>query len=288
MMNYFSPLRLIGIAMLFLSILSFSKKEGYFSTLLSLFIASVFLIYQTKTLQKHFDNLTFSFKNWKNTLIIWGIDLASIAALLAFLFLLSPLYANIITTFENIKTQAGQGVTTAINVNELLKSGITQMIIYGIIIFIIFFIIYSLSRALIWMLLSQKKFSWTFIKKFTILNALWWLRCIIIAGLILFLTTEPSRMSYALVIMFLLYNYFTLIIHHTFAKTQDATKTLKNYLDLARNIRKFIIPASQALIMLLILLQVYGFIPFTRLNPALFATLYFAWFRVYMNTELSS
>lgn len=285
--NYVNALRLIGVAMLLIGFFSWLKNENYLSIFLSLVLALVFLLSPSNYLKKHFNNLSVSFKEWKSVLFVWIIDLAFALSLFLLFLFLSPLYSGVSDAFSQAELESAKGVVdSAVNVKDLVWSGINKLLIYAVVVLVLFFVLYSLSRALMWLILLKKKFDWSFVKSFFVLNFLWWLRCVIVLALFLFILTDPSKVFYVLFILFFLYLHFSTILYHHFAKTSSFSRAFDNYLITGRNIRKFIIPYSQALIILLILSQIYGFIPLTTLNPLLFITLFLAWFRVYMSVEL--
>jgi len=173
-----------------------------------------------------------------------------------------------------------------------LQGFILTLVIGFLLIALIIFIAMCVFKLLIWLKTAKKEFKLAYLKKFILLNILWFLLWLI-PIIIIFLFIKRELIAPLLLIIFILAVYFTNILYILFTEKRDIS-TIKNTFKLGfKKIYLFIIPYIIITILLLVTFQLYWLYKFTPQNIQSIITLiiiliYAAWARIYLYNVVSS
>lgn len=281
--------RIIGIVLVVIAALVYyTGQQGSFG----LAIAGILLIIApTKHAQAMFDLFIQTFQNWKTIIITALYD--AIYWLLVF----GTVY--FLKWKVELKVAATQAMAT-LSKEELLKSAAAtsqtanalESFVYFIftsaaLAFIFCFIIYALSRSLIWTTIANQKINKKFILKFTGLNALWWLIWLPLFLIVIIGSKDsPTTTKQTVTLLLLVATHFTPIVHTLYMKKHLIGHSIGNGIGWGiAKIHRFIIPYAYIFVTYVILYQVYRLAENTPwINPAsmLFVVLFIAWVRTYV------
>ncbi len=283
----FSKSRLIGTALIILAVVGYYSKE-FVGSLLAIIAGLILILAPGKTSQDSLDKFANSFKLGKEFVFIALFDALFYLSIFIFGWIFS-----ILTKIQMGKLGLVQMDPVALTSIEVLESNIklaqlfiTSLIIYVIIFLLLFIISYTLFKGLIWLTLLGKRPSLKYFKKFFFTNLIWAAIWIIPAILALF-GLKPSYFTFVAILELLLYIHLTSILHYSFTEKQNLKKAYSRILPVGfGKIQSFIIPYVYALIVYIIVAQVFRIIPQQEkviLAVALLLVLfYLAWFRNYI------
>lgn len=266
--------RIIGIILLVLSMLA-HKYIGSFVVAVVL-AGLVLLVFDKKTASREFKWFLKSFKLINKRFVL--IAFYDMLCLSVFFFVV-PLFSAWFT-----KSIAGVA-----SVSGLLYV-LFLLWIYFFAVTLVLLIAYSVFKGLIWLLILKKKPSACFFKKFFLLNLCWWL-ILVIPFFITFFGVKQYYLFYAVVLFAVVYTHLTSVMHYVFTKDLLVGRALKQaFVTGLVRFKEFLVPYSFAVIVYLVLLQVFWFVP-KDVNTMLFASLLFtvfflAWYRLYLSLIL--
>ena len=261
--------RILGIILLVISMLT----HKYFgaSVVFIVLAGLVMLIYSKKFAQQQFKIFIQSFKQInKKYFLIALYDLIFIAMF----FLVIPLFSQLfMSKIQNITTV------------ESAASLLIMLLAYLVTVTIILLLTYSISRGLIWTTILKKKFTGSFIKRFLLLNFLWWL--ILAIPTLIVLGAKVEYLFSFIAIVAIVYIHLTSIIHYDFTKNRKIGKAIKQAFALTfKNIKHLLLPYAYIALVYFIILQVFWIIPQTEkimlFASILFVLFYLAWYRLYI------
>ncbi|MBW3018916.1 hypothetical protein KY329_01895 [Candidatus Woesearchaeota archaeon] len=117
------------------------------------------------------------------------------------------------------------------------QSFFTSLIIVVIISAIVFFVLYAITRFIIWKLMGYRRPVW----KFLLLNLIWWVIWLPIFALV-FMGTRPEVAPYLFAIVLFFYLYLTFFVHYSYF---NRLKIVKDTLQSAFS-NKFLVPLAYA------------------------------------------
>jgi len=291
--KHITKTRIIGIILLVISLLAyFSGKAG--STSLAL-AGIILLIAPTKHGKSMFDLFINSFTRWK-TIVITALyeSLFWLAIFGTMYFFYSKFQAKLVSTEAQtfLTPQAMTQAPLLQQTNTAIYSFIQFVIVGAVVVILISFLAYTLSRTMIWTTLANKEPSKKFFLKFAALNAGWWGIWIAINLLIVFAMSSHPNLKEALVVLLLLAFYFGPIV-----QTLYMTKGLVGYSisnGVAWGIAKIhllIVPYTFAFVLYVIAYQPFKLVQSTQmLSPAsmLFVVIFIAWLRTYIYSVIKT
>ncbi|TKJ17699.1 hypothetical protein CEE44_04165 [Candidatus Woesearchaeota archaeon B3_Woes] len=148
------------------------------------------------------------------------------------------------------------------------------------------FIAMCIFKGLIWFRIANKKFNFNYSKKFILLNLLWFLIWITPA-ILLFFVLKKEIIAYLLVIITILLLHFTNLLYISFTKNPKLSSIKKAFKIGIKKIHLFILPYLIAIIIFLVISQLYWLYNFMPGNTSTIITvliliIYLAWFRIYL------
>ena len=163
--------------------------------------------------------------------------------------------------------------------------GFFFFLIFTAILFLVLIAVnWSIFKGLIWTTTANKKFNFSFLKKFFLLNLIWlpfWFLLIFLFAIITKPATAPKFMIILLVIAF----YFTNILYPLFLKDNKISKIKEAFKFGIKKIHHFIVPYAVIGALFYVISKAYGLISANiGLNPNVFFGLmliYVVWLRYY-------
>lgn len=287
MKKYFTTPRIIAILLLIIAgIAYFAQTNG--STILGI-MGIILLIAPTKHSQQKLDQLIKTITNWKTIIITSLYDaLFWLVAAGSASFYMWKLQTNI------EKTQTGmaftkQGMinpTTAGPMADAIQS-IMGFLIWGmIIVLLLSFIAYYISRTAIWTTITKQKVNKKFLLKYFGINACWWLLWLIPLSFFIIVSTKTPQARTLVIGVFFIAAYFTGILHPLFMRTHKIGYSFGNALGWGiSKVHKLIVPYTYAFIIYIIIYQPFKLIQNTMyVKPAsmLLVVIFLAWLRTYI------
>jgi hypothetical protein len=162
--------------------------------------------------------------------------------------------------------------------------------IYFFAVTLILLVAYSVFKGLIWLAILKKKPCARFFKRFFLLNLCWWL-VLVIPFFITVFGVKQYYLFYAVVFFAVVYTHLTSVMHYVFTRDFLVGRALKQaFVTGLVRIKDFLVPYSFIVIVYLVLLQVFWFVPKdtkTMLFASLLFTVFFlAWYRLYLSLVL--
>ncbi len=279
--------KLIGVALVILAVVAYYGKE-IIGAVISVVAALVLLFASKDASQKNLQKFVNSFSFKKEFFLIVLYDalfyLSVFLIALIFSFLLKFQMEKLgLTNLGGLNLADQQVIQSNVNLAQVL---IASMIVYFVLFLLIALISYSFFKGIVWLTMLNKKPSFGYFKKFFLTNLIWWGVWIIPAVLALF-GLKQEYFTLVFVLEAILYFHLTSILHLSFAKSQDIKRSFSKILPVGfGKIHHFIIPYVYALIVYIVLSQIFRIIPQQQrvvLSTAiLLALLYLAWFRNYV------
>ncbi len=279
--------RLIAIALIAIAILTYYLgKEGAITLGI---VGIILIIAPTKHAQEMFDKYFETMKNWK-TFVITALYEA-----LHWLFIFGAVYflqwrvmtKMAIAQAQSSLTQEGmQNPVLASQTANALEGFVYFIFISAALALLFGFIVYVISRALIWTTITQQKINKKFLIKFTGLNACWWLVWLPLFALLMIGMSKQPYSKEAITVMLFIAAYFSPITHTLYMKTHKIGYSIGNGIawGIAR-VHRFIVPYSYAFVTYVILYQLYRLAQTTSwIKPVsiVFVILFIAWLRIYI------
>jgi len=284
--GFFTHPRILGIALIIIAALAAAAGSGF----LALGIAGIILLITPKKYtQQQFDLFTDSFSDWKTILFVAVYD-----ALFWTLFIGAAYFYRWRFLIKTATAQAQSTLSTQGLLNPALATqteaalrGWLLFFFIGIGLLLLFtFLIYTLSRTLIWTTIAEQKPTKRFFTKFCALNAVWWLIWLIPALVLIVASTKDPAVGILLLILFVLMAHFTLIAHALFTKTHQIGSSIGHAIAFGiAKIHRFIIPYTFVFVIYLILYQPFRIVqtlPIAQAASMLFVVVYLAWLRTYL------
>ena len=278
---------IIGIIVIIIALLTVvAKAKGG----IALGVAGLVLLFAPKKhSKKMFDLFVGSFSRVKTIIITALYDAVYWLLVFGAVYFFNWRLSVRTTTLPDISRQTlmnpaltGQSVTGIKSLVTFLYGGMTIVLLFC-------FVLYVLSRGLIWTTIAKQKPSKKFFKKFFGLNAIWWLIWII--PFLVFTTVAGDQAAGIFVLLFLFASYFTVIIHTLYTRRLEIGSSLGNGLGWGiSKLHRLLVPYTYAFIVYVILYQGFRLAQGTSLlTPVsmLFVVLYLAWLRAYLYTVLA-
>ncbi len=279
--------RIIGIILLIITAITFfANKEGWFGIGIA---GIILLIAPTKHSQEMFDLFTESFQKWKTILTTALYDalywLLVIGAMYFYQWRLTARAVALQATTTISKEALMQPETAAQGVASLQQLTFT-MLGGGILLIVFCFIVYTLSRGMIWTTITKQKPNKKFFLKFLGLNAAWWVIWLTLFIMIAIgMKTSPNQKE-SIVTMLLVAYYFTPILHTLFTQKHLIGHSIGNAFAWGiAKVHKFIVPYTLVFIIYLIAYQAFRLFENTAfIKPVamLFVVLFISWIRTYL------
>lgn len=269
--------RIIGIILL---VLSFVAHKYFGAYVVAVVLAGlILLIFEKRIAFKEFETFLKSFKLInKRFVLIAFYDMIC----LSIFFLIVPLFSKWFTkSMGNVA-----GIRSLIYLLFLLW-------IYFFAVTLILLITYTIFKGLIWLTILKKKPNAHYFKKLFLLNLCWWLILLIPFFIIIF-GVKQNYLFYVIILFAIAYTHLTSVMHYILTKDLRVGRALKQALMISfgRAAKAFLVPYSFIVIVYLVLLQVFWFVP-KDINTMLFASLLFtvfflAWYRLYLAQVLKT
>ena len=148
---------------------------------------------------------------------------------------------------------------------------------------------YSLIKGFVWTLISRRKMSFYFFRKFFLLNLVW-IGIYFLIFLVFALGAKPGFLAGVIVFLAVLFVHLTTFLHYDFAHNAKISKAFRAAFHFGfSKIHHFVLPYIFTAILFFILLQVGRLVPPSmpqNTQALIFLTLVvsplLAWFRIYM------
>lgn len=169
---------------------------------------------------------------------------------------------------------------------ELLLKVMVMVFAYFLALIIVSIIIYSVFKGLIWLTILNHKASWSFFKKFSLLNLLWIIIWLVPFALLAALKQE--LIAYGIGLVIIAYVHFTTLTHYYFIKSNKIFASIKKAF--STKIKRFLLPYSYLAVVYFILLQVFWVVP-RQMNYITFVSVimlvfFMAFYRLYISRLL--
>jgi len=278
--------RIIGLILLAIAILTyFTGRQG--STVLGV-AGIILLITPTKYGQHIFDLFINTFSRWKTIIIIALYDAVYWMLVFGAVFLFQW-QLNIRATTAQAATVLTKGALASpdlVSQNLDAIKGLMTFIIVGVILLVAFcYILYTLSRGLIWTTITNQKPTKKFYKGFFKLNAIWWAIWLPLFLLVSLALKSSPTLKDAFVVLFVGAVYFSPIVHSLYMLKHNIGYSLSNGFGWGvGRVHRFIIPYTFAIVLYIIIYQIFRIAPANFAQPAsmLFVVVFLAWLRVYL------
>ncbi len=248
------------------------------------------LIAPAKHAKAMFDLFIQTFQNWKTIIITALYDAIFWLLIFGAVYFLKWKVELKVAATQASSTLSREGLTNPELAHQTAQAlqGFVHYIFTSAAIALVFaFIIYTLSRSLIWATIAKQKVNKKFVLKFTALNAFWWIIWVPIFLLTVIGSKEsPTTTKQAIGVFLTLAFYFTPIVHTLYMKKRLIGHALGNGIAWGiAKIHRFIIPYTFIFIAYVILYQIYRIAentPWIKPASILFVVLFIAWVRTYV------
>ncbi|MFH0978763.1 MAG: hypothetical protein V1837_05680 [Candidatus Woesearchaeota archaeon] len=180
-------------------------------------------------------------------------------------------------------------VTNEAMVNVAVQS-MTNFLIIALIsaiaLFVVFALVYSLFQGLVWSTVLRKRFSWTYFKRFSLLNLCWFFAWTLLL-VALALALKPGVGTFVILVVFGLMVHFTLVLAVDFTRTQKVRQALSTTISRGWRIHRFVIPYLLIILAYIVVMQfgwIFKILPAYGLDTVFFvivSLMYFASARIY-------
>lgn len=274
--------RVVGLICLLVAVLSyFTSATGW----LWYGVAGIVLLVAPTTYARaRFDDYLATFGKWKTVLVVAVYDAFYYLVVFASLYFL---HARV--TAASLAAQA-TGITERLTDPATLQIAatftqdiLTTLVVGSLIVIIIGFFAYVVSRALIWTTIAHQKITKQFFVTFLGLNAALCSIFAVFFALILFGNKQGPQP--ALVALLIAAAYFAVIIHSLFMKTHQIGFSLSNGFGFGvGKIHLFIVPYTLVIVTYAVISQFFLFVPVQFVQPLsmLLVVLLFAFIRTYL------
>ena len=286
--KFFTTPRIIGVILLIIAILArYAGQQGS----IGLAAAGILLlIAPSKHAQTMFDRFIQTFQNWKTIIITALYDAVYWLLIFGAVYFLKwrvELKVAATQASASISREALANPDLTHQTANALQNFVYYLFTSAVITLVFAFVIYTLSRSLIWTTISKQKINKKFVLKFTALNAFWWLIWLPVFLIFLIGSKEsPATTKQAIGLLLTLVFYFTPIVHTLYMKKRLIGHALGNGIAWGiAKIHRFIIPYTFIFIAYVILYQLYRIAentPWIKPASILFVVLFIAWVRTYV------
>ncbi len=185
---------------------------------MGLFIALLIILFTPdKHLLNCFELLSKSFRRYKELAFILFVDL--IFFLLLYFFVSRALDFFKETTFKHLGSEQA-----VLNDPSIIVSYFQSISFLVLGLSLILFVVYTLSRSIIWRVLVGKSFSLKYFANFFKINFVWCLLWLI-PSVIIFLGLTPQFKFIGMIYSLIVFSYFTGVLHYSVANEKTVLKT---------------------------------------------------------------
>lgn len=261
---------------------------------------------QKMSFKKQFRQFVDSFRDIKiNILSVVFFDLLFYALLIFIPLMVSKFIMSHPILNEMASAEGGVNSLTAdqiIRMTPLMKSFMVNSSVSLVLMVVVLFFVYTLTRCLIWNTIEKKKFSLGYFKKSLLLN-LTWLPIGSIIVIVVLLLIMPFMMflarltriaffvylaSFLLLMIFLMIITINFLVYHFFVKQNKIFLSIGKAFTV--RFKEFILPLVFMAVVLVVLLLPFGILSYKNLFvvekysiiQALILIAYLAWFRIYL------
>jgi len=271
--------KIIGAAIIVTATILYSLKLG--GVLLGI-AGLIILLAPTK-------HATESLKKIKKT-INWKILTTAIFEALYWLIIIviTTLYfkilGNKIAKMPNITPETILNPSTTQTAATSIQGIYYHLIIGSITILVLTFLVYIITRTIIWKIITKQKINKKFILKYLATNAINWIIWLIPVA-IFAMASATTKTRGPIILILMAATYFCGILHPMFMKKQKIGYTISHTIATGiTQIHKYIVPYTYALLIYGIIIQPIKLIPIIA-TPLSIVTiiLFISWLRIYIN-----
>jgi len=182
-----------------------------------------------KYLKKTIKTYLSSFTKPKLLGIVFVFDLLFIISIYLSYQIITPLLKAQAKTLGMVNLNQIADLTELSTIASTLRTFFTITLTILIVYFLLITILYSLFQGLAWCKILKKKFTINYLKKFSLLNLVWFLAAIFLF-IILLVGAKQKTAAILLTLLVFLFSYFSLLLAFFFTKENKIKKAFKKLL----------------------------------------------------------